>query len=59
LQDILSEHSGPSPVYFIVGNGRDSRRFISRSTTVTIDEMLMADLKKYAGEEAIKIENIR
>lgn len=57
LRGILSEHPGPSPVFFLVGRGRDRRTFVSRSSTVSISESLIEDLKRYAGKEAVKIEN--
>jgi DNA polymerase-3 subunit alpha len=55
--DILSAHPGPSPVYMLLGHGRRRRRFVSRSARVAITEALLRELRDYAGEEAIRVEN--
>jgi DNA polymerase-3 subunit alpha len=57
LRAILSEHPGTSPVFLTVGQGRERKRFVARSAKVSITEALIGELRKYAGEEAVSIED--
>lgn len=57
LKSILSGYPGTSPVYLVVGQGRERKKFVAKSARVSITEALIGELKKYAGEEAVRIEN--
>jgi DNA polymerase-3 subunit alpha len=57
LRAILSEYPGSSPVCLIVGQGRERKKFVTKNARVSITDALIGELKKYAGDEAVRIEN--